>query len=87
MLIFLLILGSGVGIALATQGTSVNAASVWMGIAALSCALIVSRAINVADQWEKAVVLRLGKFRALSGPGLFFIVPVIDTTPHGLIPV
>src|SRR4030042_4173972 len=33
-------------------------------------------AIQVASQWEKAVVLRLGKFRGLKGPGLFLIVPI-----------
>jgi hypothetical protein len=35
-------------------------------------------ALKVASQWEKAVVLRLGKFQALRGPGLFWIVPIID---------
>ncbi len=37
-------------------------------------------ALKIAQQWEKAVVLRLGKFRQLAGPGLFWIVPVVDTT-------
>ena len=36
-------------------------------------------ALKVASQWEKAVVLRVGKFRNLSGPGLFWIIPVVDT--------
>ena len=36
-------------------------------------------AIRVADQWEKAVVLRLGKFSGLRGPGLFWVVPIIDS--------
>lgn len=36
-------------------------------------------AIRVADQWEKAIVLRMGQFRGLRGPGLFTIVPVIDS--------
>jgi regulator of protease activity HflC (stomatin/prohibitin superfamily) len=36
-------------------------------------------AIKVARQWEKAVVLRLGRFVGLRGPGLFWIVPVIDS--------
>ena len=36
-------------------------------------------ALKVASQWEKAVVLRLGKFKGLKGPGLFWIVPGIDT--------
>jgi regulator of protease activity HflC (stomatin/prohibitin superfamily) len=36
-------------------------------------------AIRVADQWEKVAVLRLGKFVGLRGPGVFHIIPVIDT--------
>jgi len=35
--------------------------------------------LNIASQWEKAVVLRFGKFRSLLGPGLFWIVPIVDT--------
>ena len=38
-------------------------------------------ALKVASQWEKAVVLRLGKFHALRGPGLFWIIPILDTLP------
>jgi regulator of protease activity HflC (stomatin/prohibitin superfamily) len=38
-------------------------------------------ALKVASQWEKAVVLRLGKFYKLAGPGPFWIIPIIDTTP------
>lgn len=40
--------------------------------------LLIGSSIKIADQWEKAVVLRMGKFSALKGPGLFFIVPIID---------
>lgn len=36
-------------------------------------------AIQVGRQWEKAVVLRFGKMRGLKGPGLFWIIPIIDT--------
>ncbi len=35
-------------------------------------------ALKVADQWEKAVVLRFGRFIGLRGPGLFRIVPIVD---------
>jgi regulator of protease activity HflC (stomatin/prohibitin superfamily) len=35
--------------------------------------------IKIAKQWERAVVLRLGKFRALKGPGPFFIIPIIES--------
>ena len=82
MLIFLLILGAGAGLAAAMYGGTLNAMSIGIAVGALTLATIASRAINVADQWEKAVVLRLGKFRALNGPGLFFIIPIIDTVPY-----
>ena len=36
-------------------------------------------AIKVVDQWEKVAVLRFGRYRGLRGPGVFFIVPVMDT--------
>ena len=38
-------------------------------------------ALKVASQWEKVVVLRLGKFHGLRGPGAFWIIPIIDATP------
>ena len=38
-------------------------------------------ALKVASQWEKIVVLRLGKFKGLSGPGPFWIIPIVETTP------
>ncbi|MBN1463962.1 MAG: slipin family protein [Paludibacteraceae bacterium] len=40
--------------------------------------IFISSAIKIADQWEKAVVLRMGKYKGLKGPGLFFIIPIID---------
>ena len=38
-------------------------------------------ALKVASQWEKVVVLRLGKFKKLAGPGPFWIIPIVDATP------
>jgi hypothetical protein len=35
-------------------------------------------ALKVANQWERAVVLRFGRFQGLKGPGLFFLIPVVD---------
>ena len=43
----------------------------------LSSGLFAS-AIRIADQWERAVVLRMGKYRGLRGPGLFMIIPIIE---------
>jgi len=38
-------------------------------------------ALKVASQWEKAIVLRLGKFKKLAGPGAFWIIPIVDNIP------
>ncbi len=45
----------------------------------LVIAFVLLFAIQVAQQWEKAVVLRLGKIHGLKGPGLFWIIPIIDS--------
>jgi regulator of protease activity HflC (stomatin/prohibitin superfamily) len=37
-------------------------------------------AIKVAAQWEKVALLRLGRYKGLRGPGIFFIIPIIDQT-------
>jgi regulator of protease activity HflC (stomatin/prohibitin superfamily) len=44
--------------------------------------IIVLFSLKIANQWEKAVVLRLGKFHGLRGPGLFWIVPIVESTPN-----
>ena len=49
--------------------------------AAIFIAFIVSSSIQVANQWDRAIVLRLGSFHSLKGPGLFCIIPVVDTIP------
>ena len=36
-------------------------------------------AIRIANQWDRAVVLRMGKYKGLKGPGFFMIIPVIDS--------
>jgi regulator of protease activity HflC (stomatin/prohibitin superfamily) len=41
-------------------------------------AVLAPQSIQIADQWERGVVLRLGKLKAIRGPGLFVIVPFID---------
>jgi regulator of protease activity HflC (stomatin/prohibitin superfamily) len=40
--------------------------------------LVLMQAARIAQQWERAVVLRLGRFTGLRGPGLFWIVPFVD---------
>ena len=43
---------------------------------------ILAMAIRIANQWERAVVLFLGKFVGIKGPGLFFIVPFLNNVPY-----
>ena len=57
----------------------------WVSSAALVLCLVpglyILFALKMANEWEKAVVLRAGKFRGLRGPGLFWLVPVLDAIP------
>lgn len=80
MLIFFVILT--VGISLAFTAFGMSPASVSVGIFSFIFAIIVSSSIKIANPWEKALVLHLGKFRRLKGPGMFFIFPIIETIPY-----
>jgi regulator of protease activity HflC (stomatin/prohibitin superfamily) len=75
LLIFIVILGLGAAVAYATHRVEVNSEVIWIGIVTFVLALVVSSAVRIADQWDKVVILRLGHFHSLKGPGLFFIIP------------
>jgi len=81
-LLFVLITAAGAGIAYASYGTLAGVGSVIVLAVSVIIAGIVARAVRVALAWERGVVLRLGKFRALRGPGVFVIIPIIDTIPY-----
>jgi regulator of protease activity HflC (stomatin/prohibitin superfamily) len=81
-LIFVVILAAGLLVAYALYDPRAIGAAVGVGIAAVLVAAIASSSIQVADQWNRALILRLGKFHSLRGPGLFFIVPVVDAIPY-----
>jgi regulator of protease activity HflC (stomatin/prohibitin superfamily) len=81
-LLFLLVLALGAAPAYALYGSAPLVSVVAILATAFVLALIVSLSVRIAAPWDKAVVLRLGRFRALRGPGLFFIIPVIDTIPY-----
>jgi regulator of protease activity HflC (stomatin/prohibitin superfamily) len=80
--IFVVIFGMGLFGAYSAYDPVAMAASIVIGAAAFLLALFVSSAIKIADPWDKAVVLRLGQFKSLRGPGLFLIVPILDTIPY-----
>lgn len=48
----------------------------------LIVALLVILSVQIAFQWERAVVLRLGKYQKLGGPGFFVVIPFVDTISH-----
>jgi len=81
-LIFVVILCIGLAIAYSTFAPPNYTESVSIAVASVVIAYIVSYSIKVADQWQRVVVLRLGRFRSLEGPGLFFIIPIIETVAY-----
>jgi len=76
-IVFLLLAASG-GIVLGTSGAPDTTAGGYVLVMILLGTYFLF-AIKVARQWEKAVLLRLGRYVGLRGPGLFWIVPVIDS--------
>jgi len=82
-LIFILVLVIGGSITYSSYNGPADTGGTMGGIIiTFVVAALVASAIKIADQWEKAVILRLGKFRVIRGPGLFFIIPIIDTIPY-----
>lgn len=55
-----------------------NKIDIVVSIIAAVFSILITSSIHIADQWEKAVVLRMGKFTGLRGPGPFIIIPIID---------
>ncbi|PKM80745.1 MAG: peptidase [Firmicutes bacterium HGW-Firmicutes-14] len=72
--IVLFVIIAGIG-AVATQITGDKT----YVIALTAAAGIIMLATKMANQWEKGVVLRLGRFKKIAGPGMFFVIPVIDS--------
>jgi regulator of protease activity HflC (stomatin/prohibitin superfamily) len=77
----IVVVGAALAGALYALSGSVSGTIVVVG-AAFMVAAVVSSAVKVAAPWDRAVVLRLGRFRALRGPGVFGIIPIIDTIPY-----
>jgi regulator of protease activity HflC (stomatin/prohibitin superfamily) len=71
-MVIVVVAGAGLAAAIRTQNPLY-----FLGGALL--AALLSMSPKVAKQWEKAIVLRLGKYVGTRGPGLFWIVPLIDT--------
>jgi regulator of protease activity HflC (stomatin/prohibitin superfamily) len=81
-LMFIVILGVGLAFAYSALLFFDYQDSAAIVIVVAMIASIVSYSVRVADRWERVVVLRLGRFHALQGPGLFFIIPIMDTVAY-----
>ncbi len=76
LLMAVLILGGALSIV--AGATWQNAAFFWIAAMLFIAGVLVPMSLKMANQWERAVVLRLGKLEAVRGPGMFWIVPFID---------
>ncbi|MBV6396942.1 MAG: hypothetical protein HFACDABA_02546 [Anaerolineales bacterium] len=80
--VFAIILAGTAKTALVLETVRVSALMIGMlTLALIAIAIYLLFALKVAAQWEKAVVLRLGRFHGLKGPGLFWVIPIVDTLP------
>ncbi len=75
IVVFVLIVAAGVILGVRLESTAIAAAAIVL-------AVLFVLSFRVARQWQNAVILRLGKYLDLKGPGFFFILPVIDTVPY-----
>jgi regulator of protease activity HflC (stomatin/prohibitin superfamily) len=80
-LLFIIVLAIGCAIAAPFYAAAPITAAVIAGVGFL-IAIVVARAVRIAAPWDRAVVLRLGRLHALRGPGLFGIIPVVDTIAY-----
>ena len=54
-----------------------------IGFVIIAVLLFLFSAIKILQEWERGVVLRLGKFQAVRGPGITVVIPLIETMqPH-----
>jgi len=74
--VVVLIAGAGLNRLVEEAWDQVNAP---IALITLLIAAIAFFGIKIANQWERAVVLRLGKFKCLKGPGPFFIIPIVES--------
>jgi regulator of protease activity HflC (stomatin/prohibitin superfamily) len=81
-LLFVVITCFGFALAFAFSSDLSSSASVSTVMVFTFIGVIAAWSTKVANQWSRAIVLRLGKFHSLKGPGIFFIIPIIDYIPY-----
>ena len=78
----MVVFGCSLAISYLLHGLLTYTGSLIISGAAFILAILISSATKIADPWDKALVLRLGNFHSLKGPGLFFIIPILDTITY-----
>ena len=76
-LIFIILLIVG-GVISFSVGMASPAVGILVGICWLFVDIVISSGVQLAAQWERGVVFRLGQFSDVKGPGLFIIIPLVD---------
>jgi regulator of protease activity HflC (stomatin/prohibitin superfamily) len=82
-LVALLIVLAGLGVHWLVRG-GLEPLNIPIAVVTLLVAIYALLALKIARQWDRAVVLRLGKFHRLAGPGLFFIIPIVESIAQGV---
>jgi regulator of protease activity HflC (stomatin/prohibitin superfamily) len=75
--VFMVFAAVTLGLAIYVGQTNVGL-GISIGVAGVIISALIAASIKVANQWERGIVLRLGEFQSIRGPGLFFIVPIVD---------
>ena len=81
-LLFVIVAVIGFGLALAINGDMSSTGSMTIEAIFILAGILIGSSTKVANQWSRAIVLRLGKYQSLQGPGIFFIIPIIDYIPY-----
>jgi len=68
------------GAVVAAKGA--DSPQLWLGLAIIGLGVLIPFTLKMANQWERAVVLRLGRLDRIAGPGLFVIIPVVDQVAY-----
>lgn len=66
-------------VVLILAGAALAPVSIVLAAALILCGLLVFLSLRVANAWERAIVLRAGRFAGVRGPGLYLMIPVVDS--------
>ncbi len=81
-LIFIILFALGLALAYSSWSAGGFVTGGVIAVIGFLVAAVLANSIKVANQWERVVVLRLGQFHMLAGPGLFFIIPILDMVAY-----